>query len=130
MRLQRANPGPVRYAPIVPRFIRGLLTLALCISLMPGWTEVLENLEHLVHDGHLAHRVEHNQSEGTASHKALEAEHGSHTCGCHFSVPILLPDNDLDFGSRATVVLRERPPGLDDLPVHRANAPPVPPPGA
>ena len=115
-------------------FFRKLLTFILCLSLMPGWMEVLENLEHLLHDGHLAHMVEHDEHEDVASHQALEAEHGctpiSHTCGCHTSVPVVLSDNDIDLESVAAVVLRDRPPGLEDHPVYRANAPPVPPPRA
>ena len=114
--------------------LRKLLTFMLCISLMPGWMELLENLEHLVHDGHLAHLVEHGEHEDVASHEALEAEHGctpvSHTCGCHSSIPAVLP-GDIDLAEMAIdVVLRDRPLGLVEHPLHRANAPPIPPPRA
>lgn len=101
---------------------------------MPGWMEILENLEHLAHDGHLAHLVEHDEDEDVARHDALEAEHGctpvSHNCGCHVSMPAILSEDDLDFSALAAVVLRERPQGLEEQPVNRANAPPIPPPRA
>ncbi len=115
---------------------RAFLTLALCITLMPGWVEVLENLEHLVHDGHLAHTEDHQAHDGhdhqdVAAHEALEAEHGctpmSHSCGCHISVPVILPDG---LALDATRILLEevRPPELLARMVNRANAPPVRPP--
>ena len=115
-------------------FLRKFLTLVLCIVLMPGWLEVIENVEHLLHDGHLAHIVGHDDDEDVASHDALEAEHGctpvSHTCSCHSSIPVILQDNTLDFGAVVSAVLRDRSLGLDDHPGHRANAPPIPRPRA
>lgn len=95
--------------------------------------EVLENLEHLVHDGHLAHGMGHNEGEDVALHDALEAEHGctpiSHTCGCHSSVPAILPDH-VDPGLPGNVVVSQRLQAQQGHPLHRANAPPVPPPRA
>lgn len=124
----RVTHGAVRAS------LRKLLTFLLCLSLTPGWMELLENLEHLLHDGHLAHVVEHNEHEDVATHDALEAEHGctpvSHICGCHSSIPAVLPD-DVDLAEAAIgVVVRDRLPGLVEHPVYRANAPPVPPPRA
>jgi hypothetical protein len=116
----------------VPTVPRRLLTLLLCISLMPGWTELLENLEHLAHDGHLAHLVGHDEGEDVAGHEALEAEHGCtpvrHTCGCHTSVPVILPDAPPDLVAMRVVALRQRPLPRHDTPIHRATAPPLPPP--
>ncbi|MEZ4321913.1 MAG: hypothetical protein R3F61_30855 [Myxococcota bacterium] len=111
--------------------LRALLTVVLCIALMPGWVEALENAEHLVHDGHLAHsgdREAHDDDEGTAAHDALEAEHGctpmSHSCGCHVSVPVILADA-LALESRSTLLEEVDPPEHRVRMVHRANAPPV-----
>ncbi len=96
--------------------------------------ELLENLEHLAHDGHLAHLMDHDEDEDVASHDALEAEHGctpiSHNCGCHSSIPVLAPDPPLRFDAAAVVVMRDRPQGLEERLVNRANAPPIPPPRA
>lgn len=124
------------YAQTVQRVLRHLLTLLLCISLMPGWIELLESLEHLVHDGHLAHTEDHQAHDGhdhedIAAHEALEAEQGctpmSHSCGCHLSVPVILPEGLALDASR--VLLEEvRPPELLGRMVNRANAPPVRPP--
>lgn len=124
---------PPNYCGRVRSIFRRLTALLLCVSMMPGGVELIENIEHLIHDGHLAHMVAHDEHEDVASHEALEAEHGctpvSHTCGCHTSVPVILPD-DLELRAIVRVVLRERPPELEDHPVCRANAPPVPPPRA
>lgn len=114
------------------RWLRQLLLLVLCITLMPGWVELLENVEHLLHDGHLAHQSEHVGDEHVEAHAALEAEHGctpvSHICGCHASMPVLLPGLDLDLAMPRVVTGSARPMGHDDPLVHRAQAPPVPPP--
>ena len=122
------------YARKVPLLLRQLVTFVLVLSLMPGWMELLENLEHLAHDGHLAHLMDHGEDEDVASHDALEAEHGctpiSHNCGCHSSIPVLVPDDPLRFAAAAVVVMRERPQGLEERLVNRANAPPIPPPRA
>lgn len=116
--------------------LRHLLTLALCVALMPGWIELLENLEHLVHDGHLAHPADHvahadHDHEQADAHEALEAEHGctpmQHDCPCHASVPVLLPQpTALD--TTPSLPEQDRPPELLTRLVHRANAPPVRPP--
>jgi len=99
---------------------------------MPGWMEILENLEHLAHDGHLAHAMDHDEDEDVAGHRPLEAEHGctpmSHSCGCHFSVPVVLSDGPLEFAARIIVVTGDRPHGPDNRAANLANAPPTPPP--
>lgn len=113
------------------RVLRLLATLLVCISMLPGWVEIVENIEHLVHDGHLAHLGDHAGDEEVAHHDALEAEHGctptNHTCGCHASVPILLSDA-FSLPSRSGRVVNAQPPTLRVVLLHRANAPPVPPP--
>ncbi len=113
---------------------RQLVTILLVISLLPGWLEVIENVEHLVHDGHLAHQVDHSGDEAAVGHGALETEHGctliSHNCGCHSSVPVVLPTSRPMFEAHAVVTARERPLGLDAHPLDRAHAPPIPPPRA
>lgn len=110
------------------------LKLLLCLLLMPGWTEVIENVEHVLHDGHPAHFVEHDDGEDEARHDDLEAEHGctpvSHTCPCHASIPAILSDCLTIPRVHWTATLRDRPPTLTQHPMHRANAPPVPPPRA
>ena len=115
---------------------RQLITLFLCLSLMPGWVELIENIEHLAHDGHLAHAAQHDHgiNDSEAGHEALEAEHGctpvSHNCPCHTSVPGVLPSHAQLAGNDGTTIDRDRPMGRVDHPVHRANAPPIPPPRA
>lgn len=121
-------PLPVRTV------LRQLLTLVLCLSLLPGWGELLENAEHLLHDGHLAHLVDHHDDEDRATHEALEAEHGctpvSHTCPCHTSIPAVLPgDVDLPH-TRVLAADSMRVPDFVERPRHRDSAPPVPPPRA
>lgn len=114
------------------KILRHFLTLCLVLSLTPGSMELLENLEHLIHDGHLAHVVSHDEDEDVAAHDALDAEHGctpmTHTCGCHTSVPVLLSyEMDLDMVI-AVVTMREGQFGLQDHILRPANAPPRPPP--
>jgi hypothetical protein len=118
------------------RVLRTLLTLLMCVSLTPGWVELLENLEHLVHDGHLAHTEDHlahagHDHEDSSAHEALEAEHGctpmSHSCGCHVSVPVVLPQEFSLEAIRRNADVQRLPEFLARM-VHRANAPPVRPP--
>lgn len=115
--------------------LRQLLTLLVGLSLMPGWGELLENLEHVVHDGHLAHAVLVAHADDEAhGHEALEAEHGctpvQHTCPCHVSVPALAPEGAALPEPVRVAVRRDRPPVRDDRPLQRAQAPPLPPPRA
>lgn len=116
------------------RCLRQALLLLLCASLLPGWGELWENIEHLVLDGHLAHGSIHEGEDDHAAHRALGAEHGctpiSHTCGCHASVPVLIPGG-MDF-PHLNRIARERAKyrAENDTIAHRAQAPPVPPPRA
>jgi len=101
------------------------------VLLLPGWVELLENLEHLVHDGHLPHGELH-EAEGAGEDHAVEsAEHGctpvSHHCGCHVSIPAILAA-DAALPHRVLVFSRTTPPTTDDRPASRANAPPTRPP--
>lgn len=71
-----------------------LLVLLTAVSILPGWPELLENLEHLLHDGHLAHSAQHDEAaEGT--HAEID-EHGctpmQHLCACHVSMQALLSE--------------------------------------
>jgi len=120
----------------VVRLLRSLLLGFLCLSLLPGWAEALENLEHLVHDGHLAHAVVHEAHEGhehedRVAHQALEAEHGctpmSHTCGCHTSLPAILPEL-LALDAVGEPLGAERPTELVPRRAWRVTAPPTRPP--
>lgn len=110
---------------------RQILTLVLIVSLMPGLGEILENVEHLLHDGHLAHATSHERDEHTAGHDTLIAEHGctpvSHICPCHISVPAILP-RELMLVQVAGFQVQTRAIVTEQYPVTRANAPPVPPP--
>ena len=125
---------PPEYASVVCSLLRQFLTLLLCLSLLPGWSELIENAEHLAHDGHLAHVVSHDEAEAEATHDALQAEHGctpvSHTCPCHSSIPVVLPAEVDISPSRILATRSERVPDFVERPRHRASAPPVPPPRA
>lgn len=105
----------------------------LVLSVSPGMPELLENVEHLVHDGHLAHSSRHNEDESVA-HAAIEAEHGctpmSHNCGCHISVLIVLVDEVHDDTPRGALLASAFNPTRTSGPLTQANAPPVPPPTA
>lgn len=77
---------------------RRLLIALLALALLPGWPEVIENVEHLVHDGHLAHSEAHEHAaEDHAAHEqhADTDEHGctpmAHRCPCHVSLAALIP---------------------------------------
>lgn len=113
------------------RPLHQLLAFFLTLSLLPGWNELLENFEHLVHDGHLAHLSNHDEDE--ANHPPLGTEHGCtplrHSCPCHISSPALLPD-DFDLNVSWIAHLCSRSPTYGARLVTRANAPPVPPPTA
>ena len=95
---------------------RRLMIALLALSLLPGWPEVLENVEHLVHDGHMAHSDAHDQvADAHAEHDAHADtdEHGctpmAHRCPCHVSLAALLPDAPEPVAT-----------GWTDLPVHAA----------
>ena len=73
-----------------------LLVVLVGVSILPGWTELLENVEHLLHDGHLAHSAQHD--EAAEDEHADTDEHGctpmQHLCACHVSMQALL--NELE----------------------------------
>jgi len=109
-----------------------LLLILLAVSLFPGLGELVENLEHLFHDGHLPHSETHETDKHTENHdQESETEHGctpmSHQCSCHVSVPAVLAHNipavlgrRLTFEKRVLASVR--------VPDSHANAPPTPPP--
>lgn len=114
--------------------LRRLCTLLLAVSLLPGLSELVESLEHLLHDGHLPHSAQHEQQQHVEHHaQGLDDEHGctpmSHQCGCHASVPGVLAAGHPDIG-RPAPAAEGRPLGPEDTPLSRANAPPTPPPRA
>jgi hypothetical protein len=114
----------------VSRFLRLLVALFVLFGLIPGGGEIFENLEHVIHDGHLAHVEDHLDE---ADHGAASDEHGCtpmmHTCGCHASLSAL---PGLDALALAPPHSDEAPSpvALDDRPLARATAPPTPPPNA
>ena len=117
------------------KLLRQILMFVLMLSLSPGMHELLENVEHLVHDGHLAHSSLHDEHEDEdEAHAAIEAEHGctpmSHNCGCHISVPIILVDDSHSDPPRWALLASTFNPTRASGPLMRANAPPVPPPTA
>ena len=71
-----------------------LLVALLAVSILPGWTELLENIEHLLHDGHLAHSAQHD--EAAEDEHADTDEHGctpmQHHCPCHVSIQAVLTE--------------------------------------
>ncbi|MCP3960121.1 MAG: hypothetical protein GY719_19930 [bacterium] len=64
--------------------------LVLCLAMMPGAIELVENAAHLVNEGHLAHAA----GDGDR-HEPAGPEHGCtpifHFCGCHASLTFLGP---------------------------------------
>ncbi|MCB9777686.1 MAG: hypothetical protein H6742_03905 [Alphaproteobacteria bacterium] len=114
--------------------LRKLLTLLLAVSLLPGLAEVVENVEHLLHDGHLPHSEQHESVKHAESHDdGLDEEHGCtpmlHHCGCHTSMLGILTDGSLEL-RRPPPTAEGRPFGTESTPLSRANAPPTPPPNA
>ncbi len=112
--------------------LRKILTLLLVVSLLPGLSEIVENVEHLLHDGHLPHSEQHDSEKYAESHEdGLDEEHGctpmSHNCGCHASAPAILAESCVVV-KRVTVGVEGRPIAPEQIPAHRANAPPTPPP--
>lgn len=83
------------------RALRLLLVSFVILGLVPGSVEIVENVEHLVHDGHVAHSDAHEAavSAGHETGHDLGDEHGctplQHQCGCHSSVPGDLPPSKL-----------------------------------
>jgi len=75
---------------------RRILSLLLILTMLPGWGELIETAEHLLHDGHLPHSTAHEESADSEHHNVATTEHGctptSHQCECHVSIPILPND--------------------------------------
>jgi hypothetical protein len=112
--------------------LRQLLTLVLVLSLVPGLGELVESVEHVLHDGHLPHSVQHDLAAAEESHPAaVDTEHGctplSHNCGCHISTPATLPTVAVPVRIDRLLAARFHPRGAETL-RSRANAPPTPPP--
>jgi len=111
--------------------LRKLLTMLLVVSLLPGVPELVENVEHLLHDGHLPHSEQHERAKYAENHDGLDEEHGctpmSHLCGCHASVPGILPESALVI-RRPLLATPGRPFAPERIPTSRSNAPPTPPP--
>lgn len=112
--------------------LRQLLTLLLIFSLVPGLGELVESLEHVLHDGHLPHSAQHELAAVEESHPGeADTEHGctpmSHNCGCHTSTPATLPTAVVP--NRVDRLLADRfHPRGDQVLRSRANAPPTRPP--
>lgn len=112
---------------------RQLLTLLLVITLMPGVPELLEAVDHLAHEGHLAHSTAHSELEHHEHDEAsIEAEHGcttlAHTCGCHVSMPAVLTAQSEAESSRVLLIEASQPLEREQSLTSWANAPPVRPP--
>lgn len=82
--MRRRRPTPLR-----------LLAAFLALLSLPGWAEVLENVEHLLHDGHLAHSAEHvamaPDDHDLGSHQEAGCTAIAHHCGCCLSIAAQCP---------------------------------------
>jgi len=98
---------------------------------LPGLPELVESIEHLVHDGHLPHSEQHAVDQHAESHQGLDEEHGctpiAHRCGCHVSAPAILASGDTEVSPPFAPDGR-RPTWVEDEPTNWANAPPTRPP--
>ncbi|MFT5679910.1 MAG: hypothetical protein ACI8RZ_000815 [Myxococcota bacterium] len=110
--------------------LRKLLSLLLILTLLPGWGELIESAEHLIHDGHLPHSTSHEETASIEEH-AADTEHGctptSHHCECHQSVPVLPSSAPPQLSPRIEVVVLSWAPRRDTL-ISRVDIPPTPPP--
>lgn len=65
------------------------------LLLFPGWAELAENVEHLFHDGHLAHSALHHPGEAAdhplGSHDEAPCSPTDHHCQCCASIPSVAP---------------------------------------
>ena len=114
------------------RLLRQLLVLVLAISVVPGLGELAEVAEHLVHDGHLPHSSEHDDSAVADDHHDVDTtEHGctpiSHRCVCHASSPAILVSHALPEKLDEVSIVAFHPWEVERL-TSRANAPPTRPP--
>ena len=108
-----------------------MLAIAMMVSLMPGVIELIESVEHLLHDGHLPHSAQHDLVEASEAHDLGHEEHGctpmTHSCGCHFSSPAVLAE-DTALTMQRSSTPEGRPLAAEHTLASRANAPPTPPP--
>lgn len=114
---------------------RRLLIALLALTLLPGWPEVIENVEHLVHDGHLAHSDAHDDAadEQAAHHAHGDTdEHGctpmAHRCPCHVSLAALVPPGALPSAGQWLDLPVGTVPSAEGGPLTRAIPPPTRPP--
>lgn len=111
--------------------LKRLLGLLLILAMLPGWGELIETAEHLLHDGHLPHSTSHEVSGDTEEHAAADTEHGctptSHHCECHQSVPVLPGEEAPQLKPQQRLVMTSWIPRDDQL-ISRVDAPPTPPP--
>lgn len=100
------------FAPLVfPRYrcqvkaVWRILALTLVFSLVPGAAEAVENVTHLVREGHLAHDAD-ASSRDDEHHDGEEGEHGCnsvfHVCSCHVSASFIVNE-------RGAMVLKKAP---------------------
>ena len=101
------------------------------LAMLPGWGELIETAEHLLHDGHLPHSTDHEVSAATEEHTVANDEHGctptTHHCECHQSVPVLPGNEPPQLNPLQRVVLTSWMPWEDQL-ISRVDVPPTPPP--
>ena len=78
-----ATLRPMRRLPLLTR----LFAVLMALSMLPGWGEVFESAEHLVHYGHLPHSAVHELHAGQEAPHHGPVEHGCnplfHPCGAH-----------------------------------------------
>ncbi len=76
------------------RVLRAVLLLVATLGMTPAATEVIEAVEHVLHDGHLPHGETHDETTAEADHGKAD-EHGcsptQHHCPCCASLAANLP---------------------------------------
>jgi hypothetical protein len=100
--------------------------------MLPGWGELIETAEHLLHDGHLPHSESHEVVANAEQH-TTDTEHGctptSHHCECHTSIPVLPTAPPPELKPIMTVAVLDWWP-WEDLLISRSDPPPRLPPTA
>lgn len=119
----------LRSRAALARFLRMMLCGLALLGLMPGTAEIVENIAHLLHDGHLAHSASHAiaaDDEGCSP----TTEHGctpmSHHCSCCVSLaalpvlpePFVLPAPPFALASRSAHVCAYPPDRTLDPPYY------------
>jgi len=104
--------------------------ILVALLLMPGWIELAETIEHLMHDGHLPHSEAHADSDDEVAHEG--DEHGCtqmvHHCQCHTSSPALVADAEPEHDAENAVDAPGQAVDLTRIPTSWAQAPPTRPP--